>query len=196
MKEFIYLFVMIATLIIFTLSCSKKKPPESSKPVEPAPLSSPVPKPSPAGPMRTRRRRRRGRYPLTEMEDVEEDARKEEKKEIGDENEGWIREEDYLARIKKEGKNRVEPEDHRIIEKFDGEVKKSARAKKSEKSKKSEKKKEIPIPPTAKEQLITNGSKPDNDYPTPDFESDWGSEKEKKKEAEEEKKDGDSSGDF
>ncbi|PIC37414.1 hypothetical protein B9Z55_016051 [Caenorhabditis nigoni] len=107
--------------------------------------------------MRIRRRRRRGRYPLTELEDVEEDVKTEKKKELGDENEGWIREEDYLARMKKEGKNRVEPDDHRIIEKFDGEVKKS---KKSEKSKKSQKKKEIPIPPTAKEQLITNGSKP------------------------------------
>ncbi|PIC37381.1 hypothetical protein B9Z55_016025 [Caenorhabditis nigoni] len=190
MKEIIYLFTMIATLIIFTLSCSKKKPPESSKPVEPAPLSSPVPKPSPATPMRIRRRRRRGRYPLTELEDVEEDVKTEKKKELGDENEGWIREEDYLARIKKEGKNRVEPEDHRTIEKFDGEVKKS---RKSEKSKKSEKKKEvIPMPPIAKEQLTTNGSKPDKDYmPIPDIKSDWGSEKEKKKEAEEEKNDED-----
>ncbi|CAO4375798.1 unnamed protein product [Caenorhabditis nigoni] len=188
MKEFIYLFAMIATLIIFTLSCSKKKPPESSKPVEPVPLSSPIPKPSPATPMRIRRRRRRGRYPLTELEDVEEDVKTEKKKEMGDENEGWIREEDYLARMKKEGKKRVEPDDHRIIEKFDREVKKS------KKSKKSEKKKEIPIPSTAKEQLITNGSKPDNDYPLPDIKSDWGSEKEKKfqkKEAEEEKNDED-----
>ncbi|ULT97995.1 hypothetical protein L3Y34_005672 [Caenorhabditis briggsae] len=203
MKEFVYLFAMIVTLIIVTLSCSKKKPPESSKPVEPAPLSSPIPKPSQAGPMRTRSRRRRGRYPLTEMEDVfqnEEDVKKEEKKEMGDENEGWIREEDYLARMKKEGKKRVEPEDHRIIEKFDGEGKKSGRSrksKKSKKSKKSEKKvKLIPMPPMAKEQLITNGPKTDNDYPLPDIKSDWGSEDEKKMEAEEEKKDGDSSGDF
>ncbi|UMM31166.1 hypothetical protein L5515_012755 [Caenorhabditis briggsae] len=158
MKEFVYLFAMIVTLIIVTLSCSKKKPPESSKPVEPAPLSSPIPKPSQAGPMRTRSRRRRGRYPLTEMEDVfqnEEDVKKEEKKEMGDENEGWISEEDYLARMKKEGKKREEPEDHRIIEKFDGEGKKSGRSRKSKKSEKKEKL--IPMPPMAKEQLITNG---------------------------------------